>query len=339
MRKFLEIIAAKGSSVSETIILAWELTAEVLLQRINMYFWIRSSPVVVPSNLAGLVVVITGATNGIGFYTARELAFAGAHVVMACRRVDSARKIVDQWEEEAEGRKTLNLEVMELDLLSLSSVRQFGTNWTEKKKPLHILINNAGILLLGESWQLSGDGLEKHIQVNHISPALLTVLLLPFLLMPSSARIVNVNSVAHKWGSVEPKSWNGNIEEKSFRSMKAYGSSKLVNLMFLKALTRKLTLEGKNSILCIAVHPGTVATNLLAQGRMRGIWMMHSSEGARNVLLAAAGSEIEVNPDGFTYYNQNGPGRTSSVVDDMEGCRRVWDETMSVLGNGPDFSC
>lgn len=74
MRKSLAMVAKKASSVSEMLMLAWELAEEVLLQRINMYFWIRSSPLIVPNQLHSLVVIVTGATNGIGYYTARLLA-------------------------------------------------------------------------------------------------------------------------------------------------------------------------------------------------------------------------------------------------------------------------
>ncbi|GMN27228.1 hypothetical protein TIFTF001_001556 [Ficus carica] len=185
----------------------WETLKEILLQKLLTHH-LRSSPLVLPSHLSGLNVVVTGATSGIGLHTARELAMAGAHVVMACRNVNAANEIAQQWKEDAHQGRSLNVTVMELDLISLSSVRQFAVEWNQHLKPLHILINNAGILRMGEArtigymtmWVTSMAMVlvvsgAMHLQVNHVAPALLTLLLLPSLLKTSTWRIVNVNSV------------------------------------------------------------------------------------------------------------------------------------------------
>ncbi|KAF8043606.1 hypothetical protein BT93_A1817 [Corymbia citriodora subsp. variegata] len=257
---------------------------------------------------------------------------------MACRRVDAAKGIAERWKEDADDRKTLHVEVMELDLLSLSSVKQFAAKWDQRGKPLHILINNAGILLLGEPRQFSEDGLEKHIQVNHIATSLLTLLLLPSMLRANSARIVNVNSVGHLWGAVEPKSWKiGAEEERKFSSMTSYGSSKLAQLMFLKALCTKLISMAETSVLCVAVHPGIVKSNLLSDGRMRGFWMLDPSEGARNVLFCSVRADVQHNTtENFAYYSQCKPGRMSSLAEDPKECLRAWDETLCILGFSPN---
>ncbi|KAI6697085.1 hypothetical protein NL676_017204 [Syzygium grande] len=316
----------------------WETAKEITLQRIIMSYQLRSAALLIPNQLDGLCVIVTGSTNGIGYHTARELAFAGACVIMACRRVDAAKKIAERWKEDANNSKTLHVEVMELDLLSLSSVRQFAAQWDQSGKPLHILINNAGILLLGEPTQFSEDGLEKHIQVNHVAASLLTLLLLPSMLKANSARIVNVNSVGHHWGSVEPKSWKvGAKEERKFSSMTSYGSSKLAQLMFLKALSAKLVSMAKNSVLCVAVHPGIVESNLLSDGRMRGFWMLDPSEGARNVLFCSVGADVPRNTtENFAYYSQCKPGRMSGLADDPKECLIVWNETLRILGLSPN---
>ncbi|KAI3437108.1 uncharacterized protein J3R85_005854 [Psidium guajava] len=315
----------------------WETAKEMTLQRITMSYQLRSAALLIPNQLDGLCVIVTGSTSGIGYHTARELAFAGAHVIMACRRVDAAKKIAERWQEDADDSKTLHVEVMELDLMSLSSVRQFAAEWDQSGKPLHILINNAGILLLGEPRQFSKDGIEKHIQVNHIATSLLTLLLLPSMLKANSARIVNVNSLGHHWGVVEPKSWKmGADEERNFSSMTSYGSSKLAQLMFLKALSAKLVSMAKTSVLCVAVHPGIVESNLLPDGRMRGFWMLDPSEGARNVLFCSVGADVPCNvPENFAYYSRCKPGTMSSLADDPKECSRVWDETLRILGLSP----
>ncbi|KAI6697088.1 hypothetical protein NL676_017207 [Syzygium grande] len=306
----------------------WETAKEITLQRIIMSYQLRSAALLIPNQLDGLCVIVTGSTNGIGYHTARELAFAGACVIMACRRVDAAKKIAERWKEDANNSKTLHVE------LSQAIRRSVGSKW----KALHILINNAGILLLGEPTQFSEDGLEKHIQVNHVAASLLTLLLLPSMLKANSARIINVNSVGHHWGAVEPKSWKvGAKEERKFSSMTSYGSSKLAQLMFLKALSAKLVSMAKTSVLCVAVHPGIVESNLLSDGRMRGFWMLDPSEGARNVLFCSVGADVPRNTtENFAYYSQCKPGRMSGLADDPKECLIVWDETLRILGLSPN---
>ncbi|PON89656.1 Short-chain dehydrogenase/reductase [Trema orientale] len=312
----------------------WETLKEILLQKLLTYN-LRSSPLLLPNHLASLNVIVTGATSGIGLHTARELAMAGAHVVMACRNVNAANEIAHQWRSEVhEYGRTLNVEVMELDLLSLSSVRQFAIEWDQHSKPLHILINNAGILRMGERQQFSKDGIEQHFQVNHVAPALLTLLLLPSMLKAATWRVVSVNSVAHHWGVVESKSWNSRIEEHKFSGTKAYGSSKLVHLMFTKALARNLFEQGCISVQCIAVHPGIVTSNLVPGVKKKAFWMLDPSEGARSVLYCATSDGVVDSLDkGFAYYSSNcKPAKVSPLADKMEVCLEIWEETLNILG-------
>ncbi|KAH7533651.1 hypothetical protein FEM48_Zijuj04G0154300 [Ziziphus jujuba var. spinosa] len=229
----------------------------------------------------------------------------------------------------------LSKPVMELDLASLSSVRQFAVEWDQQLKPLHILINNAGILLMGEGQQFSKDGIEQHVQVNHVAPALLTLLLIPSLLKPSSSRVVNVNSLGHHWGVLSSGYWKTKIEEHKFSGMVAYGSSKLLNLMFLKALANNLLHHHKNSIQCVAVHPGIVTTNLVPGLKQRKKWWMFDpSEGARSVLYCATSGELVDNMvKGFAYYSSNcKPAKVSPQANDMKACKDVWEETLNILG-------
>ncbi|KAF3445049.1 hypothetical protein FNV43_RR14742 [Rhamnella rubrinervis] len=278
----------------------WEVLKEILLQKLKTYH-LRSSPVLLQPHLSGLNVIVTGATSGIGLHTARELASAGANVVMACRNVVAANEIAEQWRAEAQGGRSLNVKVMELDLLSLASVRQFAEEWHKLLKPLHVLINNAGILRTGEKQQFSKDGIEQHVQVNHVAPALLTLLLLPSLCTPSSSRVVNVSSLAHHWGVVGSGYWKSRIEEHQFSGMTAYGSSKLLNLMFLKALAHNLLDQHKTSIQCVAVHPGIVTTNLAPGLQRKAFWMFDPSEGARSVLHCATSSDLVDNMVGVLH--------------------------------------
>jgi NAD(P)-dependent dehydrogenase (short-subunit alcohol dehydrogenase family) len=119
---------------------------------------------------------------------------------------------------------------MELDLLSLDSVVKFADAWNARMAPLHVLINNAGIFSIGEPQRFSKDGYEEHMQVNHLAPALLAVLLLPSLLRGSPSRIVNVNSVMHTVGFVDAEDMNLTSGKRKFTSLMGYSNSKLAQV-------------------------------------------------------------------------------------------------------------
>ncbi|KAJ0085695.1 hypothetical protein Patl1_07634 [Pistacia atlantica] len=157
-----------------------------------------------------------------------QLAESGAHVVMAVRNVKAAQELIQKWQEEWTGRGLpLNIEVMELDLLSLDSVVRFADAWNARLGPLYVLINNAGIFSIGEPQKISKDGDEEHMQVNHLAPALLSVFLLPSLIRGSPSRTVNVNSVMHYVGFVDPEDMNVVSGKRKFTSLLGYTSSKL----------------------------------------------------------------------------------------------------------------
>ncbi|KAH9323311.1 hypothetical protein KI387_017950, partial [Taxus chinensis] len=161
------------------------------------------------SPMNGSTCIVTGATSGIGLEMARQLAEAGAHVVMACRNTKVAHDLIQKWQKEWCGMGCpLDIEVMELDLLSLESVRKFASTWNAQQGSLNVLINNAGIFSIGAPQKFSKDGFEEHLQVNHLSPALLTLLLLPSLIKGSPSRVVNVNSNMHQLGFVDPDDLN-----------------------------------------------------------------------------------------------------------------------------------
>uniref|UniRef100_A0A7N2MPL4 Uncharacterized protein n=1 Tax=Quercus lobata TaxID=97700 RepID=A0A7N2MPL4_QUELO len=174
---------------------------EMLFQRISASH--LHNPMPLPPGLNDLTCIVTGSTSGIGRETARQLAEAGAHVIMAVRNTKAAHQLIldwqNQWSLSGGGLALpLNIEVMELDLLSLDSVARFAQAWNARLGPLHVLINNAGIFSIGEPQKFSKDGYEEHMQVNHLAPALLSVLLLPSLIRGSPSRIINVNSVFSK---------------------------------------------------------------------------------------------------------------------------------------------
>ncbi|RVW52567.1 Dehydrogenase/reductase SDR family member FEY [Vitis vinifera] len=208
---------------------------EMLFQRISASH--LQNPLPLPP-LHDLTCIITGSTSGIGLQIARQLAEAGAHVVMAVRNSKAANDLIQKWQSEWSGKGLpLNIEVMELDLLSLDSVARFCEAWNGAISTFALLHFFFSLLYL-EPQKFSKDGYEEHMQVNHLAPALLSILLLPSLIRGSPSRIVNVNSVVssvtilymHYIGFVDTEDMNVVSGKRKYTSLVGYSSSKLAQV-------------------------------------------------------------------------------------------------------------
>jgi NAD(P)-dependent dehydrogenase (short-subunit alcohol dehydrogenase family) len=195
--------------------------------------------------LAGRTFVVTGASSGIGLAASRALAGAGARVVLAVR--DPARG------EDAAATIDGRAEVRTLDLADLASVRRFAQTWDGD---LDVLINNAGVMAVPEG--RTADGFEMQFGTNHLGHFALTNLLLDRI----RDRVVTLSSGAHRMGSIRFD--DPNSEHERYRRWRAYGQSKLANLLFTSELQRRLG-EAGSPVRALAAHPGWTATNL--QGR------------------------------------------------------------------------
>ncbi|XP_058462470.1 retinol dehydrogenase 12-like [Malaya genurostris] len=204
-----------------------------------------------PTRCDGKVILITGANTGIGKETAKELLKRGGKVYIACRSLPKANQARQELIAET-GSK--NIHVRELDLSSLKSVRNFAKEFLAEESRLDILINNAGVMACPKS--LTKDGFEMQLGVNHLGHFLLTNLLLDRLKSSAPSRIVNLSSLAHKFGGINRTDLNS---EKSYSAFGAYGQSKLANVLFTKELAKRL--EG-SGVTTYAVHPGSVHTEL-----------------------------------------------------------------------------
>jgi NAD(P)-dependent dehydrogenase (short-subunit alcohol dehydrogenase family) len=202
--------------------------------------------------MPGRIVLVSGATSGIGLETARQLAAMGASLVLGVRDpvrgADVARRI------EFEGGEA---EVLPIDLASFASVRDAAARFAKTHDRLDVLVNNAGIALPRR--EVSIDGHELTWQTNFLSHVLLTRLLLPSLSRGSKPRVVSVSSEGHRTGRID---W-GNLElERGYGGLRAYANTKLAQILFTRELARR------RPDLCVnAVHPGAIATN---------IWKMQS---------------------------------------------------------------
>lgn len=198
--------------------------------------------------------MVTGANSGLGLATTRAFVSKNIKVIMACRNIKKGAEAKSNLLQEYPKAK---LEVMKIDLADLNSVRDFAEKFSVQEQKLDILVNNAGVMM--PPYEETTDGFELQFGVNYLSHFLLTGLLLPKLEQSEeTARIVNLSSLAHKWGIIdfEDLQFKENYDKK-----KSYGQSKLACLMFAYELELRLKKEGKD-IQSIAAHPGLSKTNL-----------------------------------------------------------------------------
>ncbi len=245
----------------------------------------------------GRVAIVTGSNSGIGYEAALELARAGATVILAVRdpqRGEEAAQRIRQASPHA------SVEVMTLDLANLDSVRAFADAFGQKHDALHLLVNNAGVMMPPKSH--TADGFELQFGTNHIGHFALTGLLLDRLVHTEGSRVVSVASMAHNWGTIdfEDLQW----ERKRYKKGKSYGQSKLANLLFTYELQRRFDAAGAKTV-AVAAHPGWTATNLQRSSglfrAMNPIFAMRAWQGALPTLYAATAGDVE----GGQYF---GPG-------------------------------
>lgn len=205
----------------------------------------------------GKVAIVTGANSGLGYYTALGLAQKGCEVVMACRsmeRGEIARK--ELLEKTPEAKVVL----MQLDLADLNGVREFAMAYKKQYDRLDLLMNNAGIMAI--PYGKTKDGFEMQFGVNHLGHFVLTAELLSLLKASGPSRIVSVSSLAHKMGAINYEDINW---EKNYSKMRAYGMSKLANLLFARELADRISASG-SEIKVMAAHPGYADSNLFERG-------------------------------------------------------------------------
>lgn len=237
-------------------------------------------------DLTGKTAVVTGANGGLGLETAKALAGAGSHVVMAARNQEKA---ASAREEIQLAHPTALLEIIELDLGSLASVKESARQITTTHPAVDILINNAGVMAIPEG--RTADGFEMQLGVNHLGHWALTALLMPSLLAAPAARVVTVTSTAHHFGrAVDPE--NPHLEG-YYSSWKAYGQSKLANYHFALGLQRHFE-RHRTPASSFVAHPGLSHTNLQVHtfeqgggGRSAGFWR---DRAARAGMTAADGA-------------------------------------------------
>ena len=250
------------------------------------------------------IAIVTGANAGLGFETTKALAAKDFRVIMACRDLEKAKKARKQI---LNCHGNAKLEIQELDLSSLKSVRSFASEFKSENEKLDLLINNAGVMM--PPYHRTEDDFELQLGVNYLSHFLLTGLLKEELTTSKNSRIVTLSSIAHKNAEID---FNDLQSENSYSKFKAYGQSKLACLIFSLELERRLKANSLSHVSSLAAHPGVSSTELM---RHLPGWLMllakpvepfisHSAEkGAQPTLKAALDKELAggsyIGPDGF----------------------------------------
>ena len=237
------------------------------------------------ATLQNQIVLVTGATSGIGQVTATELAQMGAHVVILARNADKAAA-AQQEIKAAAGHD--RVDVLLADLADLAQVRRAAAEFSARYPRLDVLVNNAG-LIFGAERQLSPDGHELGVATNHLGPFLLTSLLFEKLRASPAARIVNVASMAYQFARPDLHDLQS---ARHYGAMRVYANTKLFNIMFTQELARRLRAHGIANVTTNALHPGVVASNF---GDSAGGWMGKLTALARPFMISVAkGAETSI---------------------------------------------
>lgn len=206
----------------------------------------------------GKTVLVTGANSGIGYQAALELARRGAHVLLGVRDKTKGAAAMSKLRREV---PAASIELADLDMASLASIRAFAASFTSRAVPLDLLINNAGVMALPKR-ELTEDGFERQFGTNHLGHFALTGLLMPALLAAPQPRVITVSSLAHRNGRME---WDNLQSERKYVPWDAYNASKLANLLFALELQRKASASG-SPLVSIPVHPGIARTRIFSNG-------------------------------------------------------------------------
>lgn len=286
----------------------------------------------------GRLAVVTGSNTGLGFDTARVLAERGAAVVLAVRDLERGKQAAARIAETAPGAE---VRIQRLDLASLASVREAAAELTAQHPAIDLLINNAGVMYPPR--QTTADGFELAFGINHLGHFALTGLLLPALLPVAGSRVVTVSSIGHR---IRARIHFDDLQlERSFDRVRAYGQSKLANLLFTYELQRRLAAADATTA-ALAAHPGASNTELIRNSPailralavpLAPIVAQSAARGALPTLRAATDPAATggqyYGPDGFAEMRGNPTLVGSSAQSHDEAiARRLWSVSEELTG-------
>lgn len=282
--------------------------------------------------MGGRVCLVTGASNGIGKAAAVKLSTMGASVVLLCRDRDRGETAMAEISLRS-GNEDIDL--LLADLGSQREVREAAAAFLDSGRPLHVLVNNAGVIQIDRG--VTEDGIETTFAVNHLGPFMLTNMLLGRMRESGPARIVNVSSEAHRIGYGDGRiAFDDLMGERDYGGWKAYGQSKLANILFTRELARRLN---SAEVTANALHPGVVASEFGRNNRTG--WMPYlqalyrpfarsNEKGADTAVWLAATPEIE----GVTgkYFKDRKVRTPAPPALDDEDAARLWRVSEELTG-------
>ncbi|KAG1457017.1 hypothetical protein G6F46_007152 [Rhizopus delemar] len=292
-------------------------------------------------DLTGKIAIITGSNSGIGKVCALEMARKGCSVILACRDDKKAKVVVEEIKAETKNEK---IDSIKLDLMSLASVKSFAEEFKSRYQELHILINNAGIMMC--PFGLSKDGIETQFATNHVAHHYLTMLLLPLLEKSAPSRIVTVSSLAHRMLYREFSLKDINDPDK-YNEVALYAISKISNILFTRELSKRLESKGVTKVYANCNHPGIVRTQLFRHvysigsimDRIRDFFSISAEDGALTQLYLATSPEIEEkNIKGQYYVPLGAPSTPKGIAASDEHLLELWDFTENLIKEKiPDY--
>ncbi|WP_136923699.1 SDR family oxidoreductase [Polyangium aurulentum] len=277
-------------------------------------------------SMAGKIVLITGASRGIGKATAMGLGRMGARLCLVVRDLEKGKAVAAQ----IAARGNRDVEVLRADLASQADIKRVAAEFDERHDRLDVLINNAGALCSAR--KLTVDGIEHTFAVNHLAYFMLTCLLRDKLKASAPARIINVSSSAHARGRIDLDDLG---KERKYGGMGAYSQSKLANVLFTYELARRLAGTG---VTANCLHPGVVFTGfgggepgwLKLMTRLATPFMLSEEEGAETSIYLASSPEVE----GVTgaYFVKSKRRQSSRLSYDAELSRKLWEASEKMTG-------
>lgn len=273
--------------------------------------------------MTGRTVLVTGASDGIGAVAARELAAKGATVHVTGRSADKLRPIAEE----------VGTEPLVADFARLDDVRRLAGEVAERVDRLDVLMNNAGGTFAPS--KMTHDGHEPNFQINHLAPFLLTHLLRPQLVTAGSSLVVNTSSIANLAGKVVLDDLD--YQHRRALEMTAYGTGKLMNILFTRGIAQRWTADG---IVSVAVHPGPAGTSfgrdswfvgLLYRTPLKRFGTISVADGAAPLIaLAERGPDPEVN--GRYYSRFKADGWENKQAGDQGLVDRLWERSAGLTG-------
>jgi NAD(P)-dependent dehydrogenase (short-subunit alcohol dehydrogenase family) len=268
-------------------------------------------------------IVITGASDGIGAAAARQLAARGSKLVLAGRSPAKTEAVARQ----------LGADYFVADFADLAQVRDLAGKLAEACPRIDVLANNAGGIMGGR--EVTVDGFEKTFQVNHLAPFLLTSLLMPVLTASRAKVIQTASAAAQRWGHLDLEDLQS---ERGYSPEKAYGTTKLENILFTRELHRLYHDEG---ISAAAFHPGVVGSNFASDTThfmryiyhtpvIKNLMTISADKGADQLIWLAEGTPGTTWQPG-EYYQKRKPGRSADQARDPELARQLWDRSADLL--------